>query len=129
MKFFFDNTFSQKLVRFIGALACEEDIEVKHLRDLYDPSTKDQVWIQGLANEGNWIVITEDTRLARNPATRTLLQQSGLTFFIFPKDFPRKDRWEQSWRTIKIWPEIFKLSNKKPKDAIFAITGKYKIRD
>ena len=129
MKFFFDNTFSRKLVEFIGELSIEENLEVKHLRGMFDPGTKDQEWIRKLTLDGDWIVITADTRLARNPATRELLHQSNLTFFIFPKDFSRKNRWEQSWRMIKIWPDIFQNAKKKPSGAIFNITGSYKIKD
>lgn len=84
---------------------------------------------KSVIQKGNWIIITGDTRILRNPINKAALTQSGLTTFVFPKDFMQKNRWEQSWRTIKIWPEILRQAKKKPSGAIFIITANYKIKD
>ena len=127
MKFFFDNTFSHKLVKFLSELALEENLEIVHLRDLFDPSIEDHIWIPRLAEDGNWVIISGDTRIVRNPTNRLALEESGLTIFIFHKRFPSMNRWEQSWRTIKIWPEILKKARKQPQGHIFTINAGWKI--
>lgn len=128
MKFFFDNTFSPVLIKFIAALAIEGHYEVKHLRDMFESSIKDHVWINGLAKDGDWVIITGDVRIAKNPVNKAALQESGLTIFYFPKGFTSMNNLEQSWRTIKVWPEIIKIAKKHPKGSSFKITGAWKIQ-
>lgn len=127
MKFFFDNHFSPKLTEFLNKLAVEDKHEIVHLRDKFAEDTPDKDWITGLAGEGGWIIITADIRIRKNPAERAALESSGLTWFFFPKGFMGIDRWEQSWRTIKIFPDIIKCSEKYPTRYIIEVLGSWKL--
>ena len=132
MKFFFDNNFSPNLVNYLKNLNLEEEENhvLEHLRDSFDPSTHDEKWIAELSKKGKWVIISSDLRMATNPKIRKVLEESGLTIFFFPKSFPRMNRWEQSWRTIKIWPDIMKKAASRPTGHTFKITGAWnKIQD
>ncbi|TKJ40084.1 hypothetical protein CEE37_10120 [candidate division LCP-89 bacterium B3_LCP] len=129
MKYFFDNCFSKKLTKFLAELGIEKNQTIKHLQDMFSQNVQDEEWIRDLSKDGNWVVLTSDLRIAKNRTTKTVLQDSGLTTFFFPKKFSQLDIFEQSWRTIKKWPEIVKYSEKRPKGSWFELNGNFKIID
>jgi len=94
MKFFFDNCISPKLARAIHALI-EPDHKVEHLRDRFVPSTKDTEWIQQLADEGNWVIVTADHRIRTRPQERQVWKAAKLTTFFMADAFEQLPAWEQ----------------------------------
>jgi predicted nuclease of predicted toxin-antitoxin system len=66
VKFFFDNNLAAKLAHGINEMV-EPDHRVFHLRDKFPPNAEDVVWMQTLAAEEDWVIITADVRISRNP--------------------------------------------------------------
>jgi hypothetical protein len=130
IKFFFDNTFPRPLAEFIKRLAKHEKDSylVFHLQEKFAPETKDLEFIPVLAEEGEWIYLTGDISQTRNPAERKALEDSGLTRFIFPKGFPELSGWEQSWKTLKLWPAIVESAVKRPSGQVFVVSSAMKIK-
>ena len=99
--YFFDNCVSIKYARMIRAL----DVDVRHLRDLFDPDTPDEVWLPELRDSG-YVVITTDRAIKTGSVTARALKASGVTAVFLPKGFERFDKWAQAQWLIKHWPTI-----------------------
>ena len=109
MKFFLDNNISHRLA--VALLVLEYRVErenwtIKHLRDLFEPQTEDIAWLEALGREGEWIVISGDIRISRNPTERAAWRESGLTAFFFAGQYPEKKIWTQVTHFLHWWPEI-----------------------
>jgi PIN like domain len=103
MKFFFDNCTSPRLAAAIGAIS---EYEVKHLRDLFSADTPDIDWLRQLAEEGDWIIISGDTRIFKTPHEREAWHSTRLTGFFWSPQWLKKKLWEQAWRLVRWWPKI-----------------------
>lgn len=109
MKFFLDNNISHRLAAALLSLEYRVEREnwtIKHLRDLFEPQTEDIAWLEALGREGEWIVISGDIRISRNPTERAAWRESGLTAFFFASQYPEKNIWTQVTHFLHWWPEI-----------------------
>ena len=104
MRFFFDNTNPPRLVEALSVL--HQEHALVHLRTKFDPGVKDEVWIPKLSGEGDWVIVSGDIRITRNPALRKIWLDSGMLGFFLAKNWTTFDLWEQAWRFIKWWPKI-----------------------
>jgi predicted nuclease of predicted toxin-antitoxin system len=57
VKFFFDNNLAAKLAHGLNQMV-EPDHQVFHLRDNFPPNAEDVVWMQALAAQDDWVIIT-----------------------------------------------------------------------
>lgn len=108
MRFFIDNTFSHRLARALHELPEADGHEVHHLKDMFPPSTPDQEWLRKLQQNGDWILITGDIRIVRQPHTRAVWRETGLTSFFFRRQWMHRSLWDQAWRMTRWWPTIQK---------------------
>jgi PIN like domain len=83
LRFFFDNTMSDRLVEALRVL--DRANELVHLRQRFLQDTPDAEWISTLAKETNWVVVSGDLRITRNPAERKAWRESGLVAFFLEK--------------------------------------------
>jgi PIN domain-containing protein len=85
VKFFFDNNLPPKLAKSLHLLV-EPDHEVVHLKDRFSADAPDEEWITALAKQKDWIIVSGDLRIRRNPHvggvevcwTYGFLSQTGL---------------------------------------------------
>jgi PIN domain-containing protein len=82
VRFFFDNNISPKIAHALNCLV-QPPHEVVHLRDRFDPATPDWLWIMKLANELDWVIISADTAISRNPHEVEAWKQTGHPIFFF----------------------------------------------
>ena len=66
MRFFLDNNLAPKLARGFHQFVLGEH-EVVHLRDRFSQDTPDVEWMQQLADESGWIILSGDVAIGRNP--------------------------------------------------------------
>jgi hypothetical protein len=105
LRFFFDNCLAPRLARALNAL-CEGEHEVIPLRDKFDPATKDTEWIRALAHEGDWVIVSGDTRITRNPGEKAAWQESRLTAFFLAKGWQNAHLWDVAHGLVRWWPTI-----------------------
>ncbi len=110
MKFFFDNHWPPPLARALNVLTEKDDDRVVHIEDSrFGRDATDEEWITGLAEDGDWVVVTKDKltkRGSKGRPERLITQESGLTAFLFAGNWNHFNRWEQSWRMVRGWPKL-----------------------
>ena len=106
MRFFFDNGLSPKFCEALRALAAVQGYEIVHLSEKFDRDVDDLVWLPGLAQEGDWVVISADPRISRGKATKRAWHESGLTAFFFGDRFASRKFWVQASEVVRLWPQI-----------------------
>jgi hypothetical protein len=107
VKFFFDNNLSPHLAHAIGELSKGESQPplVKHLKDKFSGNTPDHQWIDALAAEGDWVVISQDA-LMKNDLEREALRRSGLVVFALAAAWSSQTHWIKAQNLVKWWPAI-----------------------
>lgn len=119
MKFFIDHNLPPRLARAIDEL-CGHDHQVTHLKDKFDQSTSDVEWIETLAQEGGWVVISQD-RLKKGDHEKEAIRRSGLILFNLDKQWSRAAFWDKSQRLIQWWPHIIDQAERISGGAAFRV--------
>lgn len=105
MKFFFDRNWSPHLAGAIRQLCSPLGHEVVHLDERFAKTCPDVDWMNALAAEGGWAIVTKD-RMRKSAAEREALRQSGIVTFIFTKQWSDHRDWDQAWSLVRWWPSI-----------------------
>lgn len=121
MKFFFDNCLSPQLATGIRGFAGTRDYETGHLRELFTQDIPDVEWLERLGREGDWIIISADQRISRNPAERLAWRESHLTTFFFAPPWASDSFWSQAKSLVTWWPEIVRQAHLTPEDRGFSM--------
>jgi len=107
MNFFFDNCISPKYAEAMKILSERKGYKIFHLMDKFDRSNvRDEEWISTLATEGNWIIISGDTRITKGKAEKKAWSESKLTAFFFEDKWASRSFWTQISELIRVWPLI-----------------------
>lgn len=109
MRFFFDNNLSPKFARAIDSLEEANGYQVIHLRDRFDQSTADDEWLRALVTEGDWVVITSDYRITKNPHEVAAWRESAISVFFLRGSWFNIGFWEQAALLVRRWPKIVGL--------------------
>lgn len=109
MNVIFDNNLSPRLARAINELDAENT--VVPLRALFKPDVADVEWMLGLSQSGNWIALTGDYRISRNPHEAAAWNESGLVFFFLRPSWQDLPFWEYVSKLTRRWPSIMALAS------------------
>lgn len=121
MRFFLDNNLSPRYARALDELEGSRGHEVVHLKSKYDQTTPDEAWMSGLGREGNWIVITSDYRITKNPHEIAAWKESKLTVFFLRTSWFDITFWEQAAKLVKLWPAIVAASERTPQSTQYIV--------
>jgi len=110
LRFFLDNNLSPHLARALNYLCIPDGIDVVHIREKFADHTPDIDWINGLAREGGWAIVTQD-RLTKNPLEREALRTSGMVAFILAKQWSNHKHWDKSVQLVRWWPRIMQQAD------------------
>ena len=110
MKFFFDNNLPPQLASAIHELVKPDNRSVIHLRQRFPSSIADKAWIEALGLEGDWVVVSGDMRIWKNPHEKEAWKASSLTVFFLAQAWSRQKLWEKAWRLIRWWPRIEEMA-------------------
>ena len=123
MRFFFDNNLPPRLARAINSLL-EPQAAVVHLTEKFAPGVPDVDWLTALGDEGEWVVISGDPRIIRNPH-EPRAWRSARTTTCFLKNWMKYDLWLISSRLIRWWPDIMQQAQRVAPGAGFLVPFKF----
>jgi hypothetical protein len=130
VRFFLDNNLAPPLASALHELSSKDGYEVRHLRDLFEPSSPDTEWLPRLSEQGGWVLISGDYRISRNKHEREAWMRSGLTSFFLAKGWTNLRFWDQAWRLVRWWPRIIEQAHLVEPGAGFMVplagSGKFK---
>jgi hypothetical protein len=106
VKFFLDNNLPPALARALHELSTPH--EVTHLREKFKADTPDVDWIQALASERDWVIVSGDIRISRNRDELRAWSESGLTAFFLEKAWAHLEFWTKATKLVQWWPTIMK---------------------
>lgn len=105
----------------------QPDHEVVHLRDKFRANEEDVVWMKSLAAEEDWVIVTADVRISRNPHEVRAWRQAGHTIFFLKPGWTDLTFWEQANKFTRCFPEIIVTAERAERAAAFAVTVNGKI--
>jgi hypothetical protein len=113
VKFFLDNNLSPKLAKCLHVLTQPEH-EVVHLKELFAANTPDEVWMRALAAEKDWVIVSMDTRITKNPHEIKAWREAGHTTFFLKKAWTHLGFWEQAQKFVKCFPDLSDAASRSP---------------
>ena len=120
MKFFFDNNLPAKVAKGLNEFVAP-DHQVTHLRQKFPGIKSDADWLQELSKEGEWIIITADVNIGKNPHEVEAWKQAGHTIFFLKPGWLRFSFWDQAHKFVKCFPEIIRLAERAERGASFLV--------
>lgn len=85
--------------------------QVVHLKTRFPASTSDTDWMQELASEKNWTILSGDAFRKRNGVERKVLRNTGLSVFVLQNSWSSYVYWEKTAQLIHWWPRIVDQAN------------------
>ena len=128
MRFFFDNTLPPKLAKSLHVLV-EPDHQVVHLKDRFAANTPDEIWMTELAREPDWIIISGDIRIGRNPHEVEAWRAAGHTTFFLKSGWTNYQFWIQAYKCVKCFPDIVAAAKKAKRGTFFLVSTNGKITE
>ena len=123
MRFFFDNNLALRIARAIDQLV-DPPIKVHHLRERFPPNVADVDWMRTLAEDGDWVIVSGDLRITKNPHGRHAWEATGLTTF-FLKGWMNQSFWLQAANLVRWFPDIMSQAQRVEPGASFIVPFKY----
>jgi hypothetical protein len=126
MRIFIDRNISLYIAEML-AIYCRGDRgdhEIRHLDndERFNIDTPDVDWLRILAQDvPTWIVISADCAILNNEAERKALEESGLTFIGFAKQWLRLRFEDQVWMLMRAWPDILRTLASLDSQTIFKV--------
>ena len=120
MRFFFDNNLAPRLAHGFRAFVAGEH-EVLHLRDRFLPNKPDVEWMQELAIEPGWVIISADVRIGKNPHEIAAWKTAGHTIFFLKSGWTNIGFWEQVQKLAKCFPDLLEAAQRAKPGASFLV--------
>lgn len=125
MRALVDNNLPPSLACALNCLSGQaESVPVWHLTDKFDRTTADADWIGALAEDGDWIVISQD-KFAKGRLEREAFRRSGLTAFILMRAWSGQAFWPKSCNLLRWWPAILDQSRRVHGGAAFLVPWQF----
>ncbi len=119
----FDENLPPRISKAFNELEGRSGVQVKHLREMFPPATKDIEWINELSKIDGCFIITKDRNIKRNPHEFLAWQESGLPIVFMKKGWKDQSFWDLSWKLLRRWDEI-KTKVSRGKSLMLPINGK-----
>ena len=126
MRFFFDNNLAPKLAKSLHVLV-EPDHSVVHLKDRFAANTPDETWMRALAAESDWVIISGDIRISKNPHEVAAWHEAGHTIFFLKAGWTNLPFWDQAQKFVKCFPEIIATAERAKSGTMFMVSVNGKI--
>ena len=103
---------------------------VEYIDDRYPPEeypdgVEDVRWINDLSDEGEWIVISRDSRIVSNPHERKALTEGDLIVYVLAAGWRHQTKWPMTWGLFRWWERILRHADKSPRRAVYKVPFRY----
>ena len=120
MKFFFDNSIAAKIARGLNGFVAP-DHQVVHFKDQFAVNTDDSVWMTQLAQQEEWIIISADIRVTKNPHAVEAWKAVGHTIFFLAPGWLKMRFGDQAQKFVKAFPQLIETANSAKRGSIFIV--------
>lgn len=121
MRFFLDNCLSPRYAESLHVLSERDGHEVTHLVKKFARDATDPTWMRKLGEEGDWVIVSGDTRIIRTPQLKAEWLASGLTAFFLSPRWMQMKYWPQIGMLVRWWPKILEQSGLVERGAGFEV--------
>jgi hypothetical protein len=105
----FDHNLSPRLAHALNGFVRAEGHAAYALRERFAPDARDTEWIGSLGQSAEeWIVVSGDRRITRNPAERAAWRSAGLRGFFLARGWRNIPLHQQAARIIWRWPDMLR---------------------
>jgi len=111
VRFFLDNCLSPRYAQSLHALSERDGHRVVHLQDQFPRNSPDVTWLRGLGTEGDWVIVSGDTRIVKTPELKAEWARTRLTAFFLGPGWMNIPYWEQAVLLVRWWPKILEQSS------------------
>ncbi len=126
VRFFLDNQLSPKIARALHQLLFPEH-SAHHLKDHFPANSSDEFWMSELGKQSNWVIISGDSAISRNPHEVRAWKAAGHPVFFLKPAWLHLLRWESASKLFHMFPDIMQRVEKaKPGDS-FSVPVRGKI--
>jgi hypothetical protein len=101
---------------------------VVHLRDKFLPNIEDAAWMKSLAGEQEWMIVTADIRIGRNPHEVRAWKEAGHTVFFLKPGWLDLTFWEQANKFTRCFPQIMEQAMRAERGDAFVVTVNGKVQ-
>ena len=126
MRLFFDNNLPPKLAKSLHVLV-EPHHQVVHLKEKFAANATDETWMLELAKEEDWVIISGDLRIRKNPHEIAAWRSAGHTTFFLKPGWINLPFWTQMWKFVKCFPDILRTAERAKKGGAFYVSTSGKI--
>jgi hypothetical protein len=120
VRFFFDNNLPPRLAKALNALAAPDHCVV-HLKDNFAPNTADVVWMAQLGRERDWVIVSGDQCIRKNPHEIIAWKSAGHTTFFLKKGWMSLSFWDQAQKMVKAFPELIRCAEESERGTQFQV--------
>jgi len=106
VRFFLDNCISSRYAESLHILSERDGHSVVHLGSKFPRNAPDEVWLRALAAEGDWVIVSGDTRILTKPVLRREWERTRLTAFFLADGYMNSRYWTQIVFLMRWWPDI-----------------------
>jgi hypothetical protein len=122
----FDENIAPRLIRAIEVLCKGENYKIDSVVNKFGCGTTDREWLNGIAKEGNWIILSGDHHIKTRKHEIEAFKASGSVAFFLPKYFNNTfDFWDKASFICRWWKIIISQGNDAPPKSIFHIPHKW----
>lgn len=124
MRFLLDHNLSFRYAKALDALSQQEGFRVYHLTDKFPADTHDAVWIETLAKESDWCIVSQDV-FRKNDLEKEALRRCGLTVFSLERSWNQQTFWVKAAQLVRWWPIIIKQADLIQGGAAFRVPWRF----
>lgn len=126
MKLLLDNNLPPALAHALHELSqkgLDRPSIVVALRDRFAADAPDEEWINALAGEGGWVIVTHDR--FNKGLEREAIRRSGLKVFLLDSSWDHQSFWEKAHCLVRWWPRIVEQAEGIADSAMFRVPWKF----
>lgn len=113
MKFLLDENLPPRMARILNELEDESPHQVLHLAaDLGLQGVADVDWFEKLAQDQEWVIITHDSGIRKNPHELAAWTSQGHIVLFLARGWQHQSFQEQAWRLMRWWPALVKVAER-----------------